>query len=150
MPTNTKRMSINNVGDKEEKISKDMLKRHRLKQDVLAQLEELIQRIEARITEPPTAGLSGMPVQGGIAGDALAQGIVNLYALKEMYNAHWDAVIDERDMIVKAIAKYSERERKLITCRYIENMSWEEIADKIGCSVDYAKGYLRSITINRN
>ena len=63
-----------------------------------------------------------------------------------MYNAHRDAVIDERDMIVKAIAKYSERERKLITCRYIENMSWEEIADKIGCSVDYAKGYLRSIT----
>ncbi len=124
-------------------IDHDILSRHRRKAAKLRQLEELIQRIEARIADPPTARLCDMP--GHSSGvDTLSRDIANLNALRELHSALWDEIIDERDTISHALARLSARERTLIISRYFDGMSWKGVAGRLGCSEDYARGHLRS------
>ena len=97
------------------------------------QILEQIMRLEARLTAPGAQRLDGMPHAAG-NGDALANGVVRLAELRDLYRgkeadlaqAQMDVehLIEDLDPIERVIARY----------RYIDGMQWEQICVRVNYS----------------
>ena len=113
-------------------MDKATLYKYRALEDELDQLGELIARIEARIKEPKIQKLSHAPAGGGAAADAISANIARLDVLRVMYNEKWGTIIAKKIEIEKAIDNLEPDDRLLMRYRYIEGLSWEDVADKLG------------------
>ncbi len=120
-------------------MDKATLRNYRAMELELTQLEELIARVEARIVEPKTAKLSAMPKGKGLASDSVSANIAQLEALRELYNERWDRIIDSRKEIENAIDGLEPIERTIMRYRYIDGLSWNQTAKKMGYSSQHIK-----------
>lgn len=112
-------------------MDKKTLQNYRAMDKELKQLEELIERIDARICEAKTSHLTPEPKGGGYAADATLNSLAMLEKLRGMYDRKWDALIAARTEIEIAIDHLEPTERLLIRYRYIDGMSWVKIARKL-------------------
>ena len=99
----------------------------------LQRLGEKIDTLESKIISPKIPQLSDMP-RGGERLD-MADHVAKLIDLKNLYCAKWDELIAEQKKIEKAIATLADPvERALIGYKYIDGLTWEEVAEKINYS----------------
>ncbi len=112
---------------------KEVLRNYRALAKELEQIEELIARIEARITEAKTIKMSNSPSPGW-TNDTLGAHLARLEMLREMYNKRWDRLIDSRRKIEAAIEPLEPTERMLMRYRYIDGLAWDKVAKKLSYS----------------
>lgn len=101
----------------------------------IEQLEELLSRIESKITSAKVASFSNMPIGKGGKKDVIGANLARLEALRALYNRRWDALIAARIEIEESIENLAPAERSLIRYRYIEGLEWEEVAQKMRYSI---------------
>ncbi len=83
-------------------------------------------------------GLSDMPKNPNRGGSKVEDTVVRIVALEEEVNADIDRLIDIKEKIMKAIEAVPDRqERMLLTLRYLNYMTWEQIAVNLNCSIRY-------------
>lgn len=114
-------------------MTKQELKNYVVLDKEVNHLEERIQRLENSLISPKIQLISDMPKGGGLedTGDKIAK----LMDLKALYNERWDKLISERLRIEKAINGLKEPiERLLMSLKYIDGMTWEEVCVKINYS----------------
>lgn len=120
-------------------MDKKTLQNYRAMDKELKQLEELIERIDARIHEAKTSHLTPEPKGGGFAGDATLNNLAMLERLKSIYNRKWDALIALRTEIELAIDHLEPAERLLIRYRYIDGLEWYKVARQLNYSDRHTK-----------
>lgn len=120
-------------------MDKKTLQNYRAMDKELKQLEELIERIDARICEAKTSHLTPEPKGGGYAADATLNSLAMLEKLRGMYNRKWDALIALRTEIELVIDHLEPAERLLIRYRYIDGLEWYKVARKLSYSERHTK-----------
>jgi DNA-directed RNA polymerase specialized sigma subunit len=106
-------------------VTKEELKQYRSLGKEIDLLEEEIQRIRASLFSAPK--LDGMP-KSNYAADRTAETIAKVVDLETKLRDKIDSYISLRTQIEITIESLSSNERLLMRCRYIEGMSFEEIA----------------------
>lgn len=120
-------------------MDKKTLLNYRAMELELEQLSELIERVDARITEAKIPKLSLQPKGQGMAHDVIGANLAHLEALKEMYERRCNTISSTLMEIEEAIDGLESSERILMRYRYIEGMKWNDIAEKMKCSERDAK-----------
>ena len=118
-------------------MTKQELK-HRLHsyRDLLAeysQIKDELAKVEAFMEAPRGANLDGMP-RGGSGGDPILSVVAHHIALQERYKAQLHRLAAAQAAIENLIDGLEPGERRLMRCRYIDGMTWEEVCVRIGYS----------------
>lgn len=106
-------------------MNKEELKQYRSLGKEIDLLEEEIQRIRASLFSVPK--MDGMP-RSNYTADRTAETIAKVVDLEEKLQGIINRYIDIRTRIEASIEPLPTDERRLMRYRYIEGMSWEEIA----------------------
>ena len=118
-------------------MTKQELK-HRLHsyRDLLAeynQIKDELAKVEAFMEAPRGSNLDGMPRNPG-GGDAILSVVSHHITLQERYRAQLYKLAAAQAEIENMIEGLEPSERRLMRCRYIDGMTWEEVCVKIGYS----------------
>lgn len=97
------------------------------------QLEEQLAKLEATATAPRVQALDGMP-RGSCGGDALTALVAELVSLQEKYKEKLTAIMTAQKEVESLIEGLEPTERRLMRCRYLEGMVWEEVCVEMGYS----------------
>jgi RinA family phage transcriptional activator len=98
-----------------------------------AQIKEELAKVEAFMEAPRGANLDGMP-RGGSGGDPIVTVVAHHIALQERYKLQLVKLAAAQAAIEDLIDSLEPGERKLMRCRYIDGMTWEEVCVAIGYS----------------
>lgn len=90
------------------------------------QLEEQLVSLEATATAPRVQALDGMP-RGSGGGDVMASIVAELVSLREKYKAKLSQIVEAQTEVENLIDSLEPTERRLMRCRYLEGMVWEEV-----------------------
>ena len=104
--------------------------------DLLAeynQLKDELAKVEAFMEAPRTSNLDGMPRSPG-GGDPILGVVSHHIALQERYKAQLHRLAAAQAEIENLIEGLEPGERRLMRCRYIDGMTWEEVCVRIGYS----------------
>ncbi len=100
------------------------------KVEQIANLRNMLTKLNPEMTD--------MPKNPNRGTSKVEDTIVKIVSLEEEVNRDVDRLIDIKDKIMKAIdAVPDKQERTLLTLRYLNYKTWEEIAFKLNCSVRY-------------
>lgn len=118
-------------------MTKQELK-HRLHsyRDLLAeygQIKDELAKVEAFMEAPRGSNLDGMP-RGGSGGDPVVNVVAHHIALQERYRLQLVKLAAAQAAIENIIEGLEPKERRLMRCRYIDGMSWEEVCVAISYS----------------
>lgn len=97
------------------------------------QLEEQLARLEATATAPKVQALDGMP-KGSSGGDAMAGIVAELVSLEQKYKEKLSQIVAAQTEVENLIESLDPIERRLLRCRYLEGMVWEEVCVEMGYS----------------
>ena len=107
----------------------------------MKRIERINERIETlrAMAENTTQQIQNTPVQNTNMGDTLAKQVAQI--------VDWTAKLEEEklDILIRKcemeekINKLPRLEREIMTARYIDEMSWAEVADELSYSEDYCK-----------
>lgn len=97
------------------------------------QMEEQLAKLEATMTSPKVQNLDGMP-KGSAGGNAMDNLVAELVNLQEKYKAKLLAITMAQNEVENMIESLEPTERRLMRCRYLEGMVWEEVCVTIGYS----------------
>lgn len=104
--------------------------------DLKAEYDQIameLEKVEAVMTAPKGINMDGMPKSGG-PGDPIL-GIVSQHlALQERYRFQLVKLAAAQALIEDMIESLEPMERKLMRCRYIDGLTWEEVCVAIGYS----------------
>ncbi len=104
--------------------------------DLLAEYEQIkleLEKVEAFMTAPRGSNLDGMPRNPG-GGDAILGVVSHHITLQTKYKAQLVKLAAAQDEIENLIDGLEPGERRLMRCRYIDGMTWEEVCVRIGYS----------------
>ena len=104
--------------------------------DLLAeynQIKDELAKVEAFMEAPRTSNLDGMPRSPG-GGDPILGVVSHHIALQERYKAQLHRLAAAQAEIENLIEGLEPGERRLMRCRYIDGMTWEEVCVRIGYS----------------
>lgn len=104
--------------------------------DLLAEYEQIkdeLAKVEAFMTAPKGSNLDGMPRSPG-GGDAILGVVSHHITLQEKYKAQLHRLAAAQAEIETMIEGLEPGERRLMRCRYIDGMTWEEVCVRIGYS----------------
>lgn len=104
--------------------------------DLLAEYEQIkdeLAKVEAFMEAPRTSNLDGMPRSPG-GGDPILGVVSHHIALQERYRAQLHRLAAAQAAIENMIEGLEPGERRLMRCRYIDGMTWEEVCVRIGYS----------------
>jgi DNA-directed RNA polymerase specialized sigma subunit len=118
-------------------MTKDELKKQlHSYRDLKAEYDQIaaeLEKIEIIMVAPRAANLDGMPHSPG-AGDPIL-GIVSQHlALQERYRRQLVKLAAAQALIEDMIESLDPSERKLMRCRYIDGLAWEEVCVAVGYS----------------
>ena len=83
-------------------------------------------------------GLTDMPKNPNKGGSNVEDTVVRIVSLEEEVNRAIEKLVGIKDAIMKAIdAVPDQQERMLLTLRYLNYKTWEEIAFELNCTVRY-------------
>ena len=112
--------------------SKEYLRQaYRLDQKIQSDIEE-VTRLRA-MSVSISAPVSGEKVQASPPSDApFARCVEKILLLEEKINAEIDVLVDLKEQIRGVIAAVADTDEQMVLrCRYIHNMTWEEIGGKM-------------------
>ncbi len=116
--------------------AKEFLNRgRRLNELIDSRLREVsrLRQLAASVSSPPT---DGERIEGGIPQSKVENSVVKIIALEEEINAEIDRLVEVHREIRVAIERLSSpHERLILRERYINDMAWEDIADKLNYSI---------------
>ena len=104
--------------------------------DLLAeynQIKDELAKVEAFMEAPRTSNLDGMPRSPG-GGDPILGVVSHHIELQERYKAQLHRLAAAQQEIENLIEALEPGERRLMRCRYIDGMTWEEVCVAIGYS----------------
>ena len=104
--------------------------------DLLAeysQIKDELAKVEAFMEAPRTSNLDGMPRSPG-GGDPILGVVSHHIALQESYKLQLVKLAAAQAAIENMIEGLEPGERRLMRCRYIDGMTWEEVCVRIGYS----------------
>ena len=104
--------------------------------DLLAeysQIKDELAKVEAFMEAPRGSNLDGMP-RGGSGGDPVVNVVAHHIALQESYKLQLVKLAAAQAAIENMIEGLEPGERRLMRCRYIDGMAWEEVCVRIGYS----------------
>ena len=114
-------------------MTKEELKQYRRLGAELERLDGAIARVKSEIESPKRQILTGMPHGGEPV--TMEDKIAKLLDIQDLYNRQRDKLMDLMWQIETAIAKVQDsRSRTLLGYKYIDGLSWEEVAEKMGLS----------------
>jgi DNA-directed RNA polymerase specialized sigma subunit len=118
-------------------MTKDELKKQlHSYRDLKAEYDQIaaeLEKVEAMMAGPRTANLDGMPRNPG-AGDPVLGVVSQHIALQERYRFQLVKLAASQALIEDIIESLEPGERKLMRCRYIDGLTWEEVCVSIGYS----------------
>ena len=112
--------------------SKEFLRQaYRLDQRIQSDIEELA-RLRA-MSVSISAPVSGEKVQASLPSDApFARCVEKILLLEEKINAEIDVLVGLKEQIREVIAAVSNTDEQMVLrCRYVHNMTWEEIGSEM-------------------
>ena len=112
--------------------SKEYLRQaYRLDQKIQSDIEE-VTRLRA-MSVSISAPVSGEKVQASLPSDApFARCVEKILLLEEKINAEIDVLVDLKEQIREVIAAVSNTDEQMVLrCRYVHNMTWEEIGSEM-------------------
>lgn len=104
--------------------------------DLKAEYEQIaseLEKVEAFMTAPRPANLDGMPRSPG-AGDPILGVVAHHMALQERYRLQLAKLAAAQNAIENMIESLEPGERKLMRCRYIDGLTWEEVCVEMSYS----------------
>ncbi len=104
--------------------------------DLLAEYEQIkleLEKVEAFMTAPRGSNLDGMPRSPG-GSDPILGVVSHHITLQEKYKAQLYKLAASQAEIENLIDGLEPGERRLMRCRYIDGMAWEEVCVRIGYS----------------
>lgn len=104
--------------------------------DLLAEYDQIkmeLEKVEAFMEAPRTSNLDGMPRSPG-GGDPILGVVAHHIALQERYRNQLHRLAAAQAEIENLIDGLEPSERRLMRCRYIDGMTWEEVCVRIGYS----------------
>ena len=118
-------------------MTKDELKKklHSYR-DLKAEYDQIVkelEKVEAFMTAPRPANLDGMPRSPG-AGDPVLGVVTQHITLQSRYKFQLVKLAAAQALIEDIIESLEPGERKLMRCRYIDGLTWEEVCVSIGYS----------------
>lgn len=118
-------------------MTKDELKKQlHSYRDLKAEYDQIkleLEKVEAFMAAPRGANLDGMPRSPG-AGDPVLGVVSHHIALQERYRFQLVKLAAAQNLIEDMIESLEPGERKLMRCRYIDGLTWEEVCVAIGYS----------------
>jgi DNA-directed RNA polymerase specialized sigma24 family protein len=118
-------------------MTKDELKKQlHSYRDLKAEYNQIaleLEKVEAFMAAPKGANLDGMPRSPG-AGDPVLSVVTHHLALQERYRFQLVKLAAAQSLIEDLIESLEPGERKLMRCRYIDGLTWEEVCVTIGYS----------------
>lgn len=78
--------------------------------------------------------MDGMPHGKGAVSDPVGNLVVKLVTLSEEANVLIDRYIDCKNQIIKSLEQLPAKQYGVLHRYYIRNMTWEEVAEDMGCS----------------
>ena len=97
------------------------------------QIAEQIEQLRATAEAPRTQAMDGLPRSSG-SGDAMAGIVAELVELQEKYMAKLRKLNAAMAEVEDMIDSLDTLERRLMRCRYIEGMVWEEVCVELNYS----------------
>jgi DNA-directed RNA polymerase specialized sigma subunit len=97
------------------------------------QISQELEKVEAFMTAPRPANLDGMPRSPG-AGDPILGVVTHHLALQDRYKRQLVKLAAAQALIEDIIESLEPGERKLMRCRYIDGLTWEEVCVAVGYS----------------
>lgn len=97
------------------------------------QITKELEKVEAFMAAPRPANLDGMPRAPGI-GDPVLGVVTQHITLQERYRFQLVKLAAAQNLIEDMIEGLEPGERKLMRCRYIDGLTWEEVCVAIGYS----------------
>lgn len=110
------------------------LRSYRQKKLEAEQIAQTIERLEAEMYHPKTTRFDKIPGSTHGAGSPTERLAIKHIALVERYEVKRMELLEEQARIEETIEKLGETERMLMRYRYIEGMTWEEVAVAINYS----------------
>lgn len=109
---------------------------YRLNELINSHIKEL-EQLRLISTSVPSIDFSKERVQGGqFPGDKIANIVGKIVDLERQINAEIDSFIDLKKEIHDAIeAVKNPNERLVLRCRYIEFLTWEQVAERMNYSI---------------
>jgi RinA family phage transcriptional activator len=104
--------------------------------DLLAeysQIKDELDKVEAFMESPRGSNLDGMPRSPG-GGDPILNVVSHHIALQQRYKMQLVKLAAAQAAIENMIDGLEPGERRLMRCRYIDGMTWEEVCVAIGYS----------------
>lgn len=96
-----------------------------------------------------TAVYGSDPHGGGMPHDEVGERVAKLDALKNKISAKLIDIEKERLYIETSFDRLPEQQRMVMYYRYLEGMSWRDVANKLHYSVDHCRGYIRQHALER-
>lgn len=103
-----------------------------IKQEREQILKEL-RKLDADMTALTSPNLDGMP-KSGRGSDRLERMIDRKAALRRYYEEQAERLDEAQQAIEGMISGLSSRERKILRCKYIEGMTWEQVCVAVSYS----------------
>lgn len=120
--------------------AKERLERHRMNLLRIERYEDQIKELRAKINSV-TQRLTDMQVMGGEQKDR-SDRILKLVELEEELEGRVVSLYIEETNLVLALAELEREEyATVLTLRYLEGKTWDEVADEMECSKRACYGY---------
>jgi DNA-directed RNA polymerase specialized sigma subunit len=95
-----------------------------------AQILDELEQLENLMRSPSSPCLDGMPKSPG-AGNPVERLVIKHITLQERYKGKVEEMVEEQAAIETLIEGLDPTERRLARFRYIDGLTWEDIADKL-------------------
>ena len=98
----------------------------------IEQDKERLERLKSAITSPTGPNLSGMP-SGGSRENRLEKLIAEMVDLEAIISSKMTQCMHERSRLERYIADIPDSyTRQVFTARFVQGLSWEQVASRIG------------------
>lgn len=119
--------------------SKRYLQRVRANIHTIAQLRSEIAELDEMVDGVRGVDYSADHVSGTASDDGLVNAIARRDSLKAEYRAELDACLTLKADAHRALSNVRQPWRSVLTYRYVEGMSWVDVAEAAGYSEDHCK-----------
>ena len=129
--------------EQERNVKIDYLKSYRWLEDEIADDEERLARLDARLYTPGAVKISDMP-RGGqpVTMQSLVDEKLELQERINAKNSRKRAILDAIESM------RSERDRRVLKLHFIDNMTHEQVAERINYSVTQTRRYYETALEN--
>lgn len=115
-------------------MTKEALRNYRQLKSEISQLEQALQELEASMASPRSTRMDAMPRACPNGAGPTERLVFKHIELTELYTEKLAGLRAEQLRIEKAIEQLEPVERLLIRHRYLEGLTWEEVAVRMGYS----------------